>query len=327
MADDALTALLKRAKLTDPQRAGLWDLYSVAKDESDLAARLQSMDLPKELKAELWDLKSGVMADEVVEENATPTVSEGYWEDRGIGGKVWHQASGVKERNRADNQILGVPPELAAIGALRVGGAVAAPAVNAASRVASGAVEAARQAMPFVKFEAAREGLKYLGVPEPLATVGGVLAGGYRRGGAAKEVAPAAESAVTAETTPLGLPKPTQPAETPLEFSRRLKAEYQAKTGRTRLEAPAQPAARSPLKVDPQEFATEFKKLAKTPKLTAEEMSIGAKLLQSGMKAEDVLEKLLKRREFPSSWLTLPTDADIAGTIGARNATGKWPQP
>ena len=320
MADDALTALLKRAKLTDPQRAGLWDLYSVAKDESDLAARLQSMDLPKELKAELWDLKSGVMADEVVEENATPTVSEGYWEDRGIGGKVWHQASGVKERNRADNQILGVPPELAAIGALRVGGAVAAPAVNAASRVASGAVEAARQAMPFVKFEAAREGLKYLGVPEPLATVGGVLAGGYRRGGAAKEVAPAAESAAAAETTPLGFPKTAQPVETPLEFSRRLKAEHQAKNI-----PPFSPETK--VKIDPEVFGREFKQLAKKPKLTAEEMVIGARELQAGKSAEQVWDMLLKRRELPASFRALPTDAEMLESLVKRKATGKWPQP
>jgi hypothetical protein len=323
MADDALTALLKRAKLTDPQRAGLWDMYSVAKDESDLAARLQSMDLPKELKAELWDLKSGVMADDSQREQTDTTPpSEGYWEDRGIGGKVWHPASGVKERDRADVQVLGVPPELAAIGASAVGRAVVAPGLNAAGRVLAGATAAAGQAAPILKYEATRQVLKHAGLPEPLPTIGGLVVGGLRRGGAAKEATAVAEAAETtaAETTPLGFPKPTGPAETPLEFSRRLKAEHQAKNI-----PPFGPSR--PVKVDPEAFGREFKALAKKPKLTADEMVIGAKYLQSGMKAEQVWDLLLKRRELPAAFRALPTDANIAATIGARNATGKWPQP
>jgi hypothetical protein len=39
MADDALTALLKAAKLSDEQRAGLWDLYKASKNPADLASR------------------------------------------------------------------------------------------------------------------------------------------------------------------------------------------------------------------------------------------------------------------------------------------------
>ena len=222
----------------------------------------------------------------------------------------------------AEPDAFGIDPEAVAM----VGRAALTPVVGAASRVGASVKGAAGAAGPLVKYHVVNQGLRMLGAPGWLAESAGALAAGSRGGAKAAEKATATEAAA-AETTPLGFPKTAQTAETPLEFSRRLKAEHQARTGRTKLEAPPQPAARSPLKVDPQEFATEFKKLAKTPKLTAEEMSIGAKLLQSGMKAEDVLEKLLKRREFPSSWLTLPTDADIAGTIGARNATGKWPQP
>ena len=55
---DALEALLRRSPLSDRQRAGLWDIYEASKNADDLAGRLKSMELPSDLKAQLWDLKA-----------------------------------------------------------------------------------------------------------------------------------------------------------------------------------------------------------------------------------------------------------------------------
>jgi hypothetical protein len=38
----------------------VWDTYQGAKNEDDLATKLQGMELPKEVKAKLWDMKAGV---------------------------------------------------------------------------------------------------------------------------------------------------------------------------------------------------------------------------------------------------------------------------
>lgn len=54
---DPLYTLLHRAPLNDRQRAGLWDVYQTAKNADDLAARLRRIDVPQELKAQMWDLK------------------------------------------------------------------------------------------------------------------------------------------------------------------------------------------------------------------------------------------------------------------------------
>jgi hypothetical protein len=58
MTTDPLEALLRAAPLNDRQRAGLWDMYEASKNADDLAARLQSMELPNDLKAQMWDLKA-----------------------------------------------------------------------------------------------------------------------------------------------------------------------------------------------------------------------------------------------------------------------------
>lgn len=55
---DPVEDLLRRANLNDRQRAGLWDVYQTATNAEDLAARLQAIDVPRDLKADLWDLKA-----------------------------------------------------------------------------------------------------------------------------------------------------------------------------------------------------------------------------------------------------------------------------
>ncbi|HZO51202.1 MAG TPA: hypothetical protein VFB63_00730, partial [Bryobacteraceae bacterium] len=91
--------------------------------------------------------------------------------------------------------------------------------------------------------------------------------------------------------------------------------------------AEAAETAITKVKIDPEVFGREFKQLAKKPKLTAEEMVIGARELQAGKSAEQVWDMLLKRRELPASFRALPTDAEMLESLVKRKATGKWPQP
>lgn len=60
MADpDPLADLLRKAPLSDAQRADLWDTYHRAATPEDLATALQPLKLPNPVKADLWDLKAG----------------------------------------------------------------------------------------------------------------------------------------------------------------------------------------------------------------------------------------------------------------------------
>jgi hypothetical protein len=57
MATDSLEFLLRRSPLTQSQRADVWDAYEGAQDADALAAKLSGMNVPKQVKASLWDLK------------------------------------------------------------------------------------------------------------------------------------------------------------------------------------------------------------------------------------------------------------------------------
>jgi len=55
---DPLEALLRRSALNDRQRAGVWDVYEAAVNTDDLAARLESIQIPEGVKSQLWTLKA-----------------------------------------------------------------------------------------------------------------------------------------------------------------------------------------------------------------------------------------------------------------------------
>jgi hypothetical protein len=76
---DPLETLLRAAPLNDRQRAGLWDTFEASKNADDLAARLQAMELPQDLKAQLWDLKSQGSAPEAAPVEAPAAHS---WSDK-----------------------------------------------------------------------------------------------------------------------------------------------------------------------------------------------------------------------------------------------------
>ncbi len=60
MADDTsdpVAVLLQSTKITQQHKADLWDAFYDAADADDLARRLSTMPVPRDLKAQLWDLK------------------------------------------------------------------------------------------------------------------------------------------------------------------------------------------------------------------------------------------------------------------------------
>lgn len=125
---------------------------------------------------------------------------------------------GKGERTRVDNSVGGLPPELAAVSALGIGRAVAAPGLSIVARGMAGVKAAAGQAAPVIKYELVKSGLEHMGVPSPLAMAGAMAVTGYKRGAgkAAVEAPVAAEAApVAAEAigAPVGAPAapPTSP--------------------------------------------------------------------------------------------------------------------
>jgi hypothetical protein len=55
---DPVADLLRRAPLSNAQRATLWDVFQAAGTEDDLAAALKPLKIPNPIKADLWDLKA-----------------------------------------------------------------------------------------------------------------------------------------------------------------------------------------------------------------------------------------------------------------------------
>lgn len=63
MADaDPVADLLRKAALSDAQRADLWDAYQRAGTPDELATALKPLKLPNPIKADLWDLKAAAPA-------------------------------------------------------------------------------------------------------------------------------------------------------------------------------------------------------------------------------------------------------------------------
>lgn len=122
----------------------------------------------------------------------------GYWEDKGLAGKVWHSAQKVGPRQ--DNQVLGMPPELAVVAGLGVAKAVGSAAAGIGSKALAAAKGVVEQSAPAVKYEITKTGLRAIGVPASIAVPVAIAVSGYKSKGA---VAPSAEAAeVVADVTP-----------------------------------------------------------------------------------------------------------------------------
>lgn len=149
--------------------------------------------------------------------------SPGTWEDRGIGGKVWHPASGVTERDRADNAFLGMPPEFAALSGLAIGRAVGAPALSVAARAVAGLKATAGEALPQVKYQVTRSTLETMGVPPTLSIPIAMYVSGLKGGKKATAGEPSTVPPPIVETAqqtmarkmasaPAAVPEPPAPA-------------------------------------------------------------------------------------------------------------------
>lgn len=226
--------------------------------------------------------------------------SEGYWEDRGIAGKVWHPASGVTERGRSDNQVLGFPPELAAIGAARIGAPLVQGGIDTATKVATGAKAAAGMLGPIVKYEAVKHGLQALGVPWWAAEGAGIVASGMRGGAKTAEEAAATEA--------VAVPK-GEPALSPLELTRKMRAEHQAATGATKLPSPnpIAPSVEAPLKL----------------KLNVEEAAAALKMRASKQYTDQQIENVIRAARELKMRFGLPSDATVADIVKKANETGR----
>src|SRR4030095_16264216 len=78
---DPLTELLRRAPLSDAQRADLWDAYQAAATPDDLTAALKPLKIPNPLKADLWDLKATRPATSIPVAPAADTTASSSWAD------------------------------------------------------------------------------------------------------------------------------------------------------------------------------------------------------------------------------------------------------
>jgi hypothetical protein len=142
--------------------------------------------------------------------------TEGYWEDRGIAGQMWHPPGVPLGRDpssqRADvNVASGLPfidtlsPEglLGGIAAVRaIGGAVVGTQLGAAQRALAGLQATLTQAAPVVKYEVTKTVLEHIGVPTPVAVILATGASGYQRGRGAAAAEPRPAPALESVPTP-----------------------------------------------------------------------------------------------------------------------------
>lgn len=294
----------------------------------------------------------------VVPSGEADAPSAGTWEDRGIGGKVWHPATGAKEGDRVDNQVLGVPPELAAVSALGVARAAAAPGLSLVARGVAGAKAAAGQAAPVIKYELVKSGLERMGVPSPLAMAGAMAVTGYKRGAkvpaaAAPVAAEAAPVAAEAASAPVGAPTPppaqpvaTAPAASPAPAGPAAEAApltpskianqvwTAARDAKAQLTADQNVVAFQGIKsgLSPQEAvaaavrpapaaaAASGAPVAAVPKLTAAEVLQAQKWMKEGVPYQQILDRIQQSRTLTGS-LGTPTPEEAASAMRTLKAT------
>lgn len=269
-----------------------------------------------------------------VASTAAPGPSAGTWEDRGIGGKVWHPASGATERGREDNSLFGMPPEFAALSGLAIARAIGAPALTVAARAVAGIQAAAGQALPAVKYEVTKTALEKVGIPTPLAVAAAMAVSGYKRGGKA-EAAAIEEGHVSApgyprETVtpaPVVTPPPPAPAAAaavpPTEFQA-AQAARQANTLPDQAALNAEAIARRRAAYQASQAsapaAAEPVVAASGPmKLTAPEFKEFQRLVAKKVPPADALEQVKAMRELATRFgLSQPTAAETRFPKGAR---------
>jgi len=270
----------------------------------------------------------------------------GTWEDRGIGGKVWHPASGGSERTRVDNSLLGMPPELAVLAPIGIARAIAGAGVGMAGRAVAGAKAVVEQAAPAVKYEATKHALEAMGIPSPLAVAAAIAVSGYKKGAPVK-AAPAARAPRSAPAASTAAPTSAAPVAAPVA-----EAAPALAAARAPIPMPARPtlvpkpstaaalpdqkalneaalAARRATYSASQQAAPVAQAAAAAPAaadriaLTAAETKEFLRLLKRGLKGPEAMAAVKQARELAAR-LGGATPAEVAKAVAHREGTGKW---
>lgn len=326
---DPLVALLDKSGLSVAQKSGIWDLYTAAKDTSDLEKRLNALKLPDAVKADLWDLKDAETktAEKESVSVAPPKLTDLTPYPINEAGQRIDASGKVVEPGFLDKVVaIGKgesPAATLAIDLLPLLNPAALRAMKIGARTVGEAPPLVKGGVTYAALKAAHHATGLL--PEPLPTIGSILAAGVEGRGATA----ASEAATSvAERTPMGFPKPG-PTLSPREFTQQRRTEWRTSRGL--------PAEGYPPKVDPEVVKQEFKATFTAPgstakgegklKLNVQEAGLALKLIKGGLKGPEVEATILELRKMPIAWQKLPTDSEIAQIIAERNATGSWPQP
>ncbi len=195
MAD--LETVLRQSPLTPKQRADLWDLYQNAPDQDALTTALGGVNIPKEVKAKLWDLKGTALA--VPAASEAPAGAAALRQVEGISQAPWYAKGMIAGHGPSVLQALEALPAVGgAVGGILGGGAGIPSGPGAVATAAGGAAlggaagESARQlarrvigaSVPATSGEAALDIGKEAAIQGGAQAVGGTLAGGMKSGAA-----------------------------------------------------------------------------------------------------------------------------------------------
>lgn len=253
----------------------------------------------------------------------TPTEQQAFFDYQ----KTQHPQG---EHGRVDNQVLGVPPELAAMMAGPIMKAATAAGLSTGQRIGAAFKSSLGAAHPLVKYEITRSALEHVGIPSPIAMAAAIAVSGYRTG--AKDLAATSAPAAAAEgATATPIAAPAAAAAAPVATAAPPAAEV----------APIAPVAPSAAQTAAGTFnagqamndvRAVFKGIKIAP-LPAE-VSNAAEMIRAGVPAETAVARIIAKRpgvpadaiEALAKKLGTPSDATVAARVADRNATGRWSQ-
>lgn len=277
--------------------------------------------------------------------------SGGYWDDKA---GSWHSTLG-DEKNRPDNTVLGLPPELAVIGALNVGRAATA-ATGMAAKASAGLTAAAGEAAPIIKYQALKHVLEAAGVPSAFAEGAAMILAGYRTGGVAKAAStverdvvslpgypragttpPPAAPAVAAEAAPVAAAQnPVSAPAAPAPLAAPVAAPPVAPAPPPVAPRAAQKPAATPVMpkgLSPQRIQNELGLAARraNARLTEAEYATAAEMVKQGVHPVEAVLKIKAMQQTGeqaaatlAQRLGTPSPADVAAAVAERNKTGRW---
>lgn len=217
------------------------------------------------------------------------------------------------ELNRADNSLLGLPPEVAVLSGLAIGRAMGAAGLTAAGRALAGLKASAAQVTPVLKYEATRHALDAIGISPTVATVAAMAVSGYRKG--AKAATADAESAVARTVK-----SDASPA---IVDSYKPNISSTPPTVTTAEAVPAVSPAAGPFKENMARNLLAVERIrAKLPtKLTAEQEAVGLDLMRNGASAKDAVQAITSGDPAAELALRLGTqsDAQVRANLAKRN--------